>query len=449
MAQDKMSRVIPVFIALNKEMTQRPPLTPVRYDVSLSTFPDSRYIDVQVNLTVRAPSGTGPTIRMYLGIPGMNVFHIRSARADGDAAEYRYRSPHLDLRLPAPLKSGGIVRVDLAYRGSVSSPKNYVGVQGTELMGEGLWLPAVCFPGPRFDMSIVTDVPAGEVTAAPGRPVSTRTEAGRTITKWKSDVPISSHTVVSGPFLVSNRSVGATTVQVLVQRGYESSADDLSLSATAVLRTGEEWFGRLPLSHIYLVQPRRPRYGEYAHMPFIVYAKTNLAKSPDPASRMKLFEATAHELGHFWWGNIVSSDPVSEGWLSEGFADFTKVLALEQAFGRPEALRMLENMCAVVKKQGQVPPLAVIDMSHPNQGQIVRRQGGLFLEATREKYGDGNMKALLHRIYEDFKDRAVTTRDFIAAAVACFPGPGVEAFMQEHLYGTPRYEIQEGQVVTK
>jgi len=449
MPQDKMSKVIPVFIALSREIAQRPPLTAVKYEVSLSTFPESHTIDVQVSLTVKAASETGTTIRMYLGIPGMNVFHIRNLQVDGVPAEYQYRSPRLDVQLPTPLKSGGTVRVDLAYAGRVSSPKNYVGARGTELMGEGLWLPAVSFPGPRFDVTMVTNVPEGEVTAAPGRPVSTRTEAGRTITEWKSDVPVSSHTVISGPFSVSSKSAGATTVQALVQRGYESSADDLALSAAAVLRTGEEWFGPLPLSHIYLVQPRRPRYGEYAHMPFIVYAKTNLAKSPDSASRMKLFEATAHELGHFWWGNIVSSDPVNEGWLSEGFADFTKVLALEQAFGRSEAVRMLESMCEVVKKQGQVPPLAVIDMSHPNQGQIVRRQGGLFLEATREKYGDGHMKVLLHRIYEDFRDRALTTRDFIAAAVASLPGPGVEAFMQEHLYGTPRYEVLEGQVVTK
>lgn len=449
MPQDKMSKVLPVFISLSKEMSQSPQLVPVRYDVSLSTLPESRSIDVKVSFVVSAPSGAGPAITMYLGIPGMNVFRIQSVKVGGVPAQYRYRSPRLEVQLPSPLESGDTVTIDLAYHGTLNSPKNYVGVRGTELMGEGLWLPAVSFPGPRFDVRMVTDVPAGEVTAAPGRPVSTRTEAGRTITEWHSDVPISSHTVVSGPFSVSNQSAGSAAVQALVQRGYESSADDLAASAAAVLRTGAEWFGPLPLSHIYLVQPRRPKYGEYAHMPFIVYAKTNFTKSPDAASRMKLFEATAHELGHFWWGNIVSSDPINEGWLSEGFADFTKVLALEQASGRSEAVRMLDNMCAVVKKQGQVPPLAVINMSHPNQGQIVRRQGGLFLEATREKYGDANMKALLHRLYEEFKDRSVTTRDFVTLAAACLPGPGVEEFLQEHLYGSPWYEIQEGRLVTK
>ncbi|MEX0975021.1 MAG: hypothetical protein WD024_06735 [Bacillota bacterium] len=87
----------------------------------------------------------------------------------------------------------------------------------------------------------------------------------------------------------------------------------------------------------------------------------------------------------------MTSDSINEGWLSEGFADFTKVLALEEAFGRPEAVRMLQAMCL-----------------------------------------------------RDFGGRSMTTRDFIEAALACLPGPDVQAFMQEHLYGRPQYEIGEG-----
>ena len=448
MSEDRFGRLMTTFLALSKEVGQNPALLPLTYDVALATFPRTHEIDVRVSLLIGAPSGSEPDIRMYLGIPDMNVFRLRDLRVNRSMTAYKYRSPRLDVRLPSRLRPGETVRIDLAYRGKINSPKNYVGVRGTELMGEGLWLPMVCFPGPRFEMNIVTDVPEGEVTAAPGRPASTRTRSGRTVTVWKSDVPVSSQTVVSGPFAVRSGSAGTTEVHTLVQRGYESSADDLVESSTAVLGTGEDWFGSLPLSRIYLVQPRRPDYGEYAHMPFIVYAKTNLSKVPDAISRMKLFQATAHELGHFWWGNVVASDSVNEGWLSEGFADFTKVLSLEEQFGRAEAARMLENMCAVVKKQGRVPPLAVIDMNHPNQGQIVRRQGGLFLEAVREKYGDGNMKALLQSIYRDFADRSMTTKDFIDAAIACLPGPGVDAFLQFHLYGTPVYEMEDGRLVS-
>ncbi len=446
MSEKKSQRLMTTFLSMGEAVAQGPPLLPIECDVALTTFPDTHEIDVRASLLVESPAGSEPDIRVYLGIQGMNVFSLRDVRVNKAAAQHRYRSPSLDIRLPRPFTPKETAAIDFLYHGTVDSPKNYVGVRGTELMGEGLWLPAVCFPGPRFKINMKTDVPEGEATAAPGAPASVETRGGRTVTKWMDDVPVSSVTVVSGPFSVRSGSVGTTEVHTMVQRGYESSAEDLVNSSTAVLRTGESWFGPLPLRRIYLVQPRRHDYGEYAHMPFIVYAKTNLAKSPDDASRMRLFEATAHELGHFWWGNVVASDSINEGWLSEGFADFTKVLALEEAFGRPEAVRMLDNMCEVVRKQGDVPPLAVINMSHPKQGQIVRRQGGLFLEAAREKYGDDSMKALIRHIYKEFADATMTTKDFIDEAVACLPGEDVGTFLRSHLYGTPRYHMEEGRV---
>ena len=77
MPKGKFERIVPTFIALSKEVSQNPPLTPVKYDVALAIFPDVHSIDVRVGLTVRAEDGAGPTIRAYLGIPGMNILHLR------------------------------------------------------------------------------------------------------------------------------------------------------------------------------------------------------------------------------------------------------------------------------------------------------------------------------------------------------------------------------------
>jgi hypothetical protein len=220
--------------------------------------------------------------------------------------------------------------------------------------------------------------------------------------------------------------------------------------AAACLRAGSEWFGPLPLTEVTLVQPWREEGGEYAHMPFVVYALGNLPLHPDHDSLIRLFEATGHELGHFWWGNIVGSDIEYEGWLSEGFADFTKVLALEDAYGRPEAVRMLRQMAERVAGLGELPPLARIPMSNPKQPQAVRRKGGLFLEAMRERVGDAAMKRYLRAFFAEFSGRDATSELFVDRAVKSIDDPGLATFLRDHLFGTPDYAVDEaGHVVRK
>lgn len=72
----------------------------------------------------------------------------------------------------------------------------------------------------------------------------------------------------------------------------------------------------------------------------------------------------------------------------------------------------------------------------------------MFLETVREKYGDDSMKTLLHRIYKEFADSNIATKDFIDEAVACLPGEDAGTFLQSHLYDTPRYHMEEGRVAT-
>lgn len=77
MGEKKFQRLMTTFLSLSKAAAQSPPLVPMKCDVALATFPDTHEIHVRASLLVASPAGSGPDVRVYLGIPGMNVFSLR------------------------------------------------------------------------------------------------------------------------------------------------------------------------------------------------------------------------------------------------------------------------------------------------------------------------------------------------------------------------------------
>ena len=100
------------------------------------------------------------------------------------------------------------------------------------------------------------------------------------------------------------------------------------------------YFGKIPYDHVYITEQPNMFFGQswpnLIYLPVIAYM--------DSTQRWRLFgmsksltgfiqEVTPHEVSHQWWGHAVGWSTYHDQWLSEGFAEFSAGLFLQQAKG--------------------------------------------------------------------------------------------------------------------
>jgi Peptidase family M1 domain/Carboxypeptidase regulatory-like domain len=109
----------------------------------------------------------------------------------------------------------------------------------------------------------------------------------------------------------------------------------------AQLQLCTQYFGKSPYDHIYITEQPDFNFGQ--SWPNLVYLP--ISAYTDSTQRYLLFgtidskftgfvqEVTPHEVSHQWWGHAVRWASYHDQWLSEGFADFSAGLFLQQAVG--------------------------------------------------------------------------------------------------------------------
>jgi len=112
--------------------------------------------------------------------------------------------------------------------------------------------------------------------------------------------------------------------------------------ARAQLQLCTHFFGRSPFDHIYITEQPNFTFGQ--SWPNLVYLP--ISAYIDSTQRWMLFghidnnftafvqEVTPHEVAHQWWGHAVGWASYHDQWLSEGFAEFSAGLFLQQAVGK-------------------------------------------------------------------------------------------------------------------
>ncbi len=102
------------------------------------------------------------------------------------------------------------------------------------------------------------------------------------------------------------------------------------------------YFGKIPYDHVYITE--QPDFAFGQSWPNLVYLP--ISAYIDSTQRWLLFgginnrftafvqEVTPHEVAHQWWGHAVGWASYHDQWLSEGFAEFSAGLFLQQAVGK-------------------------------------------------------------------------------------------------------------------
>jgi hypothetical protein len=241
------------------------------------------------------------------------------------------------------------------------------------------------------------------------------------------------------------------------------------------------YFGKIPYEEIHITEQPDFNFGQ--SWPNLVYLP--ISAYTDSTQRWMLFgsinskftgfvqEVTPHEVSHQWWGHSVGWATYHDQWLSEGFAEFSAGLFLQQAVGadwRKDYLEFWERLRQRILEKnnfGIAPndagPLwmglrlisprtesAYQNVTYP-KGAYVLEMLRSMMRSTEDKDQDKAFIAMMHDFVESHREKAATTESFKAVAekhmtkLMDFDKNGrLDWFFKEWVYGTqvPRYHFE-------
>jgi len=241
------------------------------------------------------------------------------------------------------------------------------------------------------------------------------------------------------------------------------------------------YFGKSPYPNIDITEQPDFNFGQ--SWPTLVYLP--ISAYMDSTQRWMLFghidsqftgfvqEVTPHEVAHQWWGHAVSWASYHDQWLSEGFAEFSAGLFMQQAMGKGwqkdyiefwERLRkrILEKNNWGVAPNDAGPLWMGLRLVSPRTSDAYQNvtypKGAYVLAMLRSmmydpgvKDGDAAFIAMMHDFVETHRDKAATTESFTAIAdkhmtklMDLGKNGRLDWFFSEWVYGTqvPKYQFE-------
>jgi hypothetical protein len=238
------------------------------------------------------------------------------------------------------------------------------------------------------------------------------------------------------------------------------------------------YFGKSPYDDIYVTE--QPNFSFGQSWPNLVYLP--ISAYTDSTQRWMLFgqidskftgfvqEVTPHEVAHQWWGHAVGWASYHDQWLSEGFAEFSAGLFLQQGVGGDwrkdylEFWKRLHDRILEKNNFGIAPndagPLwmgerLISPHTESAYQNVTYPKGAYILQMLRSMMynpedRDKAFIAMMHDFVDSHREKAATTESFKAIAEKHMTaGMDLERngrldwFFREWVYGTdvPRYHF--------
>jgi len=156
---------------------------------------------------------------------------------------------------------------------------------------------------------------------------------------------------------------------------------------------------------------------------------------------------TCHELGHAWFGNLLTCLSEGDMWINEGGATFCEEVATEAVYDRPTATQYYIDMLREVLLTAHVNdngyhPLSPMESNHI-YGTTTYKKGALVWHSLRGIMGDSLFYACMNRLFDRCAFRnidAVALRD----SLSLYSGLDLEGFFDFHVFhpGFVDYAVQ-------
>jgi aminopeptidase N len=387
---------------------------------------------------------------------------IQSVTVNKAAAKFETTTDKLIIPLPTAARAGEKFDVAIRYEGKpnkgmyfILPDKDYpdrpkqIWTQG-ESEDTRYYLPTYDYPNDRLTTETILTVPASWITVSNGKLISV-IDAGKGLKTWtwKESLPSSTYliTVVAGEFDEEKESWHGIPVTYYAPKG---RGDRLSIN-----------YGRTPamielFSAKFGVDYPWEKYAQSMVDDFVVggmensSATTNTSKSlvhPKLAPEYPTGEdgLISHELGHQWFGDLVTCKDWGNVWLNEGFATFLETVWSEARYGKQQAdyerwsnIREWFEMSNLWNK-----PIVHHDFDDTSEfDENAYGKSGLVLYMLRHQLGEDAFYRAMKHYLEVNRGKNVVTAD-LSKAIEEAAHTNVDQFFNQWIYGAgaPKFDL--------
>ena len=312
-----------------------------------------------------------------------------------------------------------------------------------------LFLPSNDHPSDKASFDIRFDVPAGRVAVANGVKVAQWTAQGRSHFVYLQRQPMATELLqlAVGDYDVTNV-------------GFHSGVFLRDVTSRNITAEIQPLLGVTP-SQIDYMQAAVGKYPFDLYGSLVVEADLGFALETQTLELMDTswfhdftqdtWDPTLlHELSHMWFGDSVAPKMWSDLWLNEGHASWYEFLYAEskgflegdtEFYPDPQGYADFDDLMKAVYAHGdewraESGPVA-LPTSEDTLFDFQRYHGGaLVLYALRQKIGAAAFQRIERAYVDRFRDRSVSTDDYIALAAQVSGDKTVAPFLRDWVYGT-------------
>jgi aminopeptidase N len=395
-------------------------------------------LDLDVQLKAKTVAGSAtidfvaiqPTRTLSLNAVGHEVSLVKVVGKKTGKVSFENSGETIDIDLGRTLSRGEKGRVQIDYR--VSDPKAglyffqpskaepdvplTVWSQG-EPTANRHWFPCLDNPNERQTTELLATVDDGfEVLSNGSLESKKKLENGRVKFHWKQAKPHVAYlvTLVVGEFEIGRTEWRGRPVTYYVHKNRATDIERTFRNTSKMLDFFSERFG---------IEYPWEKYAQVVVEQFMWGGMENTsATTLYPATmhdERALIDGNpdwliAHELGHQWWGDLVTCKDWSHLWLNEGFATYCETLWAEHYKGKDERDYLLYNESKQARS-GSALTRPVVDRRYPDPSTMFDSRaypkGGWILHMLRSQLGDDDFFRGIQRYGTVYAYQTVETND--------------------------------------
>jgi aminopeptidase N len=387
---------------------------------------------------------------------------IQKVTVNKSNAKFETSAEKLIIPLAGEAKAGDKFEITIRYEGKptkgmyfILPDKDYpdrpsqIWTQG-ESEDTHYYLPTYDYPNDRLTTETILTVPASWTTVSNGKLISV-TDAGKGLKTWywKESLPSSTYliTVVAGEFEEAKDTWRGIPVTYYAPKGRGERLPAMYGRTPAMMELFSKKFG---------VDYAWEKYAQVMVDEFVAGGMENSSATTNTSSSLthpKLApeyvtgedDLISHELGHQWFGDLVTTKDWGNIWLNEGFATFMETVWTEAHFGKDQAdyERWRNSREWFQSSNLWNKPIVRFDFDDSSEfdGNAYNK-GGWVLYMLRHQIGDQPFYAAMNRYLEVNRGKNVVTAD-LTKAIEESSHTNVDQFFSQWVYGAgaPKFDL--------